>query len=91
MTSSQVYRTIAFLLLTMMANSLWAKRPPEEVRVVEYGGVRYSVIHWAVDSGSEQNGGYVRLAISRTIESSGVQYNYTLSTDSLRSLQPIGA
>jgi len=49
----------------MMANSLWAKRPPEEVRVVEYGGVRYSVIHWAVDSGSEQNGGYVE---TRNIE-----------------------
>ncbi|UJX24315.1 hypothetical protein [Pseudoalteromonas sp. CF6-2] len=52
-----------YLILILLASSslCWAKRPgSERVFPVEYEGVKYEAVPWALENGTTQNGGFVR-------------------------------
>lgn len=51
---------VLFILALLISISVHAKRPvPALVNDVIHEGVRYSVVHWGIINGTNQNGGYI--------------------------------
>ncbi len=56
-----MFRLVLVIFAAILSMSVFAKRPgPVQVPDVVFEGVNYSVLHFAVENGTGQNGGYVQ-------------------------------
>lgn len=60
-------KTILFITLTLTGNALFAKRTaPVDIEPIIYQGIKYTVLHWSKDNGSNQNGGYILATLQKS-------------------------
>ena len=62
-----IFKTVLFITLFLTGNILFAKRPaPLAIEPIIYKGIKYTVLHWAIDNGSNQNGGYILATLNKS-------------------------